>query len=96
MTLQAEQLTTFMATVLARFGIGYDEQAFAVIEGMLDKPVPERAAVEAAGPRWPQLSYVCEYGMNGKCVAYTANSYMPVPPPWPERCPCDCHAPSAV
>ena len=44
--------------------------------------------------RGPELTVVCELGMHEKCRAYAAFDWLPKPPPWPQRCPCECHRPA--
>jgi hypothetical protein len=96
--IRAHQIISFLTAVLARFGIPDDEHALAAIEGMFaeargrDDGLPGRREIEA--PRWPQLSPVCEMGEHGRCRSYVPVPDMPDPPPWPERCPCDCHDPA--
>jgi hypothetical protein len=51
-------------------------------------------AHEIHAPQGPQLSPVCEMGAHGSCRSYMPVPGMPDPPPWPERCPCECHRPS--
>ena len=96
---RAGQIISFLAAVLARFGIPDDDHVIAVIDAMFaearsrDDGLP--AVREIAAPRGPELSSVCESGEHGRCRSYIPVPGLPDPPPWPERCPCQCHRPAA-
>lgn len=98
--IRAGQIISFLTAVLTRFGIPDDDHVLAVIDGMFaearsrDDGLPGRYEIEA--PRGPKLSPVCEEGDHGRCRAYAPVPDMPAPPPWPERCPCECHRPSST
>lgn len=95
---RASQIISFLTAVLARFGIPNDDHVIAVIDAMFaeardrDDGLPGMHEIEA--PQGPQLSPVCEAGEHGRCRSYMPVPDMPAPPPWPERCPCDCHDPA--
>lgn len=55
---------------------------------------PESGGPHAGAERRGELTYVCEHGMHGKCRSYVPAPGMPKPPPWPLRCPCECHRPT--
>jgi len=93
-----EMVIWLVSSTLARFGLDiYDDVVSGIVDELIERIDPEKVhqppvhAIEA--PRGPELSSVCEDGMHGRCLAYVQQPNMPESPPWPQRCPCECHRP---
>lgn len=97
---QGVVMVGFIQVALQRCGIDYADPAITGIimaafdEIVLGEEVTPVAAIEM--PRPPELTYVCEHGQHAACRSYMPTPGMPVPPPWPARCLCDCHDPARV
>jgi hypothetical protein len=94
---QGEDFVSFVRSVLHQFGIDFADPAVnEVVVALFERTIrgDGQAVVPAAieAPRAPALTPVCEMGMHEKCRAYMPVDDRPVPP-WPQRCPCQCHEP---
>ena len=94
---QSQVMVAFIREALARFGMdfadpGVNEIIMAAFnEVVRGEKIADAPAIEV--PRAPEMSVVCDMGKHENCRAYMPVPYSPVPPPWPQRCPCDRHAP---
>lgn len=96
---QGRMIVSFVMAALARFGIDYaDEVTHGIVMGLFARAAAGEETFDAPpvieAPRQPGMSVVCEMGMHDKCRAYAGTPGLPEPPPWPGRCPCDCHDPA--
>lgn len=94
---QSRVIASFVMAALGRFGIDIqDEETNRIVMGLFDQAAKGDDHVlqlVAETPRAPEISAVCEWGQHEKCLSYLPSPGMP-PPPWPERCPCECHNPA--
>lgn len=95
---QAGLIISFVRAALARFGLDlHDEKTNEIVLSVFHQTVDDDGPVAEPVielPRGPELTYVCERGMHGNCRAYLQVPGMPPLPPWPQRCPCECHRPT--
>jgi hypothetical protein len=93
---QGRLIADFVGAALRHFGIDYgDPGAYEIVMGLFERwanDEPVKVAIET--PHEPALTPVCEMNMHNLCKSYARIEGMAEPPPWPQRCPCDCHDPA--